>query len=82
MARGNFVQVVALQWDKTSTKISSKYLDYADIFSVDWAIELPKNTKIHEHAIKLIDCKQLLYELINSLGPTELEILKIYIGIC
>ena len=42
---------------------------------------MPKNTGINKHAIKLPEGKQLLYKPIYSLGPVELEILKIYIEI-
>ena len=43
--------------------------------------ELPENTGINEHAIKLEEGKQLFFGLIYSLGPVELEILKTYIEI-
>ena len=42
-------------------------------------MELPKNTGINEHTIKLEDDKQPPYRLFYSLGPVELETLKIYI---
>ena len=42
-------------------------------------MELSKNTGINKHAIKLQDGKQPPYRPIYSLGPVELEILKIYI---
>ena len=42
-------------------------------------MELLKNTGINKHAIKMQDGKQLPYGLIYSLGPVELETLKIYI---
>ena len=43
------------------------------------AAELPKNTRMNEHAIKLEESKQPPFELIYSLGPVELEMLKTYI---
>lgn len=46
-----------LQWNKASTKILAKYTDYADVFSSNLVIELPKNTNINEHTIKLIKRK-------------------------
>ena len=46
-------QILALIQDKTPTKILTKYADYADIFSFDLVIELPKKTGINKHAIKL-----------------------------
>ena len=42
-------------------------------------MELPENTGINKHAIKLQDNKQPLYGTIYSLRPVELETLKIYI---
>lgn len=75
------VQIAALQWDKAPTKVLPKYKDYADIFFSNLLIELPKNTGINDHAIKLVEDKNLLYELIYALSLVELEILKIYIEI-
>ena len=72
-------KISALIPDKASIKVSPKYADYADVFSFDLAIELSKNTGINEHAIKLQDGKQPPYGPIYSLGPVELETLKIYI---
>ena len=40
---------------------------------------LPERTNLNEHAINLEDGKQPPYEPIYSLGPVELETLKIYI---
>ncbi len=42
-------------------------------------MELPENTGMNEHAIKLIEGKQLPYGPIYALSPVELETLKIYI---
>ncbi len=42
-------------------------------------MELPKNTRINEHAIELIEGKQLPYGPIYALSPVELETLKTYI---
>ncbi len=44
-------------------------------------MELPENTGINEHAIELIERKQLPYEPIYALSPVELETLKTYIEI-
>lgn len=52
------VQVAALQENKTQTKISSGYTDYADVFSLNLAMELPKNTDVNKHVIKFIKNKQ------------------------
>lgn len=42
-------------------------------------MELPENTDINKHAIKLVKDKQLLYGPIYSLKLVELKILKTYI---
>ena len=65
--------------DKALVKVLPKYLDYADVFLFDLAIELPKNTGMNEHAIKQVEGKQPPYGPIYSLGPVELETLKTYI---
>ena len=71
-------QILALIQDEALTKVSSKYEDYADVFSFDLAMELPENTGINKHAIEVQDNKQPPYRLINSLRPMELEALKTY----
>ena len=68
-----------LQWNKASTKIPAEFSDYTNIFSLDLAMELPENTRMNEHTIKLIDKKQPFYGPIYTLNPVELEILKTYI---
>ena len=77
----NQVQVATLQHDKALTKIPPEYNNYANVFSSDLAMELPGNTDINEHAIKLIEGKQPFYSPIYSLVPMELEMLKAYIEI-
>ncbi len=72
-------QIAALQWDKASTKIPAEYSDYTNIFSLDLAMELPKNTSMKKHANKLTEGKQPLYGPIYILSLVELEILKTYI---
>ena len=62
--------------NETSTKVFSKYADFANIFSLKSVSELPKHTKINDHAIKLVDDWQLLYSLIYSLEPVKLKTLK------
>ena len=44
-------------------------------------MKLLKHTRINNHVLKLEKGKQLLFNLIYSLGPVELEILKTYIKI-
>lgn len=46
-------QIAALQWDRASTKVSAKYSNYADVFSFDFTMELPENTSMNKHGIKL-----------------------------
>ena len=72
-------QVGALLFDKAPTEVSIEYSDYGDVFSAKNAAELPKNTGINEHAIKLEEGKQPPFGPIYSLGPVELETLKTYI---
>ena len=45
------------------------------------ASELPEHTGINDHAKELVDDHQPLYSPIYSLGPVELETVKIYIEI-
>ncbi len=71
--------LAALQQDKAPTEISSEYADYSDVFLFPLAMELPENTGINEHAIKLVEGKQPLYGPIYSLNSMELETLKTYI---
>ena len=63
------------------TKVSDKYANFADVFSPDLAVELPKQTGINDYAIKLVNGQHLSYRPIYSLKPIELEILKAYIEI-
>ena len=65
---------------KAHRKVSAKYSDFADIFSLDLATKLPKHSGINDYAIKLVDgYQQPLYGSIYSLVPVELQILKAYI---
>lgn len=68
--------MASLKANEALTAILSKYVDLADAFSSDLVTELPKYTRINNHAIKLIDSKQPPYKPIYSLEPMELEILK------
>ena len=60
-------------------KIPTKYSDFSDVFLKEKALILLKITKLNQYAIKLQEGQQLSYELIYSLGPIKLEILKIYL---
>ena len=72
-------QIAHLKADEAPTKVPSEYADFADIFSLKLAVELPKHTGINNHAIKLVDDWQPPYGPIYSLRPVELETLKTYI---
>ena len=56
-----------------------KYSNYNNIFSAEYVVELPENTKINEHAIKLEEGKQPLFGPIYSLEQVELKTFKTYI---
>ena len=47
--------IAHLKVDKAPTNIPSKYTNFAIIFSLKFAIELPKYTEINDHAIKFIN---------------------------
>ena len=72
-------QIAPLVANEAPTSIPTKYSDFADVFSPELASELPKYTGINDHAIKLVDNQLPPYGPIYSLGPVELETLKIYI---
>ena len=72
-------QIAHLKVDKAPSKVSSKYADFADVSFPKLVAELPKHTKINDHAIKLVDDWQPPYGPIYSLGLVELKILKAYI---
>lgn len=74
-------QLAVLQYHKIFIKSPVNYADYTDIFSLNLAIKLGKNTNINEHTIKLIDGKQFAYGPIYALSLLELEMLKTYIEI-
>ncbi len=65
--------------DKAPSKVPSKYIDFADIFSSELAAKLLEHTGINDHAIELVDDGQPPYGFIYSLGPVEMETLKAYI---
>ena len=65
--------------NKALNSILTKYSDFADVFSLELASELPEYTEINDHAIKLVDNRQPFYRPIYSLEPVELKTLKTYI---
>ena len=75
----NCMQIVAIQQKQISTKVLSKYTDYANVFLFNLAINLSENTGINKHVIKLEDSKQPSYRPIYSLRLVELKVLKTYI---
>ena len=77
----NKAQVGALLFDKAPTEIPAEYSNYSNVFLAENAAKLPENTGINEHTIELEKDKQPSFGPIYSLGPVELEILKIYIKI-
>ena len=64
-------QVKTLLFNKVSTEVSAEYFDYSNIFLAENTAELPENTKINEHAIKLKKGKQLLLGPSYCLGPVK-----------
>ena len=47
-------QISGLIAEEVPTKVSIKYLDFADVFSPDLAFELPEHIEINDYAIKLV----------------------------
>ena len=72
-------QVGALLFNKAPTEVPAEYSNYSDVFSAKNTTELPENTRINEHTIKLEEGKQPSVSPIYSLEPVELETLKTYI---
>ena len=75
------VQVGALLFNKTLTKVLAEYFDYSNVFLMEYIAKLLKNTGINKHTIELEKDKQPPFGLIYSLEPVELETLKTYIKI-
>lgn len=57
-------QIASLKIDGTLTTISSEYFNFVDIFFQELVGKLLKYTRIINHAINLVDSKQLFYRLI------------------
>ena len=70
------VQIAALMANEALISISTKYSDFANIFSPEVTSKLLKYTGINDYAIKLDDNWQPPYGPIYSLGPEELETVK------
>lgn len=63
----------------TLTEILAKYLEYANVFSTNLAIEILEYIDINNHAINLVKKTQLLYGFIYNLRFMKLKTLKAYI---
>ena len=50
-------QVGALIFNEAPTEVPAEYSDYSDVFSAENAAELPENTGMNKHAIKLEEGK-------------------------
>ena len=48
-------QISNLIVKEAPTKVSNKYVDFADVFFLDLMSKLPKHTKINDHAIELVN---------------------------
>ena len=48
-------QIANLKADKVLIKILRKYTDFTDVFFPKLAVELPKNMKINDYTIELVD---------------------------
>ena len=48
-------QIAHLKTDKVFSEVSSKYTNFANVFSLKLATEFPEYTKINNHAIELMD---------------------------
>ena len=72
-------QIEVLLFNKAFTNVPAEYSDYSNVFSAENAAELPENTKMNEHTIKLDEGKQSSFGPIYSLKSVELETLKTYI---
>ena len=57
----------------------AEYSNYNNVFLVKNTAELPDNSEMNKHAIKLEKDKQPLFRSINTLEPIELKTLKTYI---
>lgn len=73
------VQIASLIADKAFVTISVEYSDFADVFSPKSVAKLLQYTGIDDLSIELINNRQPSYWPIYSLGPVQLETLKIYI---
>ena len=69
-------QISSLIAENALTKVPNKYTNFADVFSLDLASELFKNTGINNYVIQLVNGQEPSCRLLHSLGPVELETLN------
>lgn len=72
-------QIASLKIIKIVVIVPAEYSDFTNVFSDKLAAILQEHIEINTHPINLEESKQLPYELIYSLKPVELKILKTYI---
>ena len=72
-------QIRVLVFNKAFSEVMVEYSNYNNVFLIKNAAELPENTRINEHAIKLEEGKQQLFRPIYNLRSVELKILNTYI---
>ena len=72
-----YIQVALLSSEET--RISAKYSDFFNVFSLGSMTELLEYIRINDPYINLLNNKQLPYSLIYNLGLVKLEMLKTYI---
>ena len=72
-------QINYLKADKAPSKVPSEYVDFADIFFLKLATELPEYMGINDHIIELVDDQQPPYSPIYSPSSIKFEIFKAYI---
>ena len=72
-------QIALLKTDKILVTIPIKYSNFTYVYSKKSVVELSEHTEINTNAIDPKEGKQAPYRPIYSLGPVELETLKIYI---
>lgn len=66
-------QIVSWKVDQTLTITSLQYFNFADIFCLELAAELPKHIEINSHAIDLIYSEQPSYKSIYGLEAVSLR---------
>ena len=61
-------QISSLITEKALRKVSDKYANFADVFSLDLVSKLSKHLEINDHAIELVDGQQPPYKPVYSLS--------------